>query len=69
MFLTLLFLSRLLLLDLLYFLSSEESDLLDDESGDDGYVSWSSGTCAFSLRFDEFVGRVSGLGSGIFVPI
>ena len=45
--------------------------MLDDESDDDGSDSGSSGTyyfCAFSLRFDDYVGSVSGLGSGIFVP-
>ena len=25
--------------------------------------------CAFPLRFDEYVGCVSGLGAGVFVPI
>ena len=65
------FLSRLLILYLLYFLSSEESDSLNDESENVRSDSGSSGTysfTAFSLRFDDSVGRVSGLGSGIFVP-
>ena len=64
-FLRFFFLSRLLLLDFLYFLSSDESDSLYDESDDDGYYSGSSGTCsfpAFSFCFDDFIGRVSGLG-------
>ena len=57
------------------------ADLLDDESNDDGSDSGSSGTCAFKFRFDEsvgsvggsvgrsdkFVGRVRGMGSGVFV--
>ena len=62
---------RCLLFDLMYFLSSEKSDLLNDESDDDGYDSGSSGTysfCAFSLCFDNSVGSVSGLGYGVFVP-
>ena len=43
--------------------------MLGGESDNDGYVSWSSGTYTFSLRFGESVGRVSGLGSGIFFQI
>ena len=57
-------LSRLLLL---YFLPSDESDLLDDDYEKLGSDSGSSGTyyfCAFSLHFDESV--VSVLGSDIF---
>ena len=62
---------RLLLLGLLYFLLSEESDSLNDEYDDDGSDYESSGTYsfpAFSLHFENSVGRVSGLGSGVFVP-
>ena len=83
-FLTLLFLSRplilaflyllssaesdlLLILDLLHLLSLYESDSLEDESGDDGSDSEGSGTYYFTLRFDNSVGIVSGLGSGVFV--
>ena len=61
----------LLLLDFLYFLSSDKSYSLDDESAYDGSDSGSSGTYyfpTFALRFDDFVGCVSGLGYGIFVP-
>ena len=58
----------LLLLDFLYLLSSEKSYSPDDYSENDGSDSRSSGTCSFSLRFDYPVGRVSGLGSGVFVP-
>ena len=58
-----------LLLDLLYLLSLDESDLPNDESDDDGSDSGSSGMCAFSFRFDNSFGRVSGVGSGVFVPI
>ena len=62
---------RCLLFDLMYFLSSEKSDLLNDESDDDGYDSGSSGTysfCAFSLCFDNSVGSVSPLGYVFFAP-
>ena len=63
--------------------SFEKSDSSDGESENDGSDSGSSGTCTFPLRFDEsvgsvgdsvgrvddFVGCVSGVGSGFFVPI
>ena len=65
------FLLHPLLFDFLYLLSLDQSDLLDDESDNDGYDSGSSGTysfCAFSLRFDDSVGSVSCLGYGVFVP-
>ena len=58
-----------LLLDFLYWLSSDESDLLDDESDNDGSDSGSSGAFSFPLRFDNSVGRVISLGYGIFVTI
>ena len=61
-------LSRRLIFD---FMSSYQSDSFDDESDGDGSDSGSSGTysfCAFSLRFDDSVGSVNGLGSGIFLP-
>ena len=60
---------RTLLLDLLYSLSSTESDSLNDDSDNDGSDSGSSGTCAFPLHFDESVGCVSDLGFGVFVPM
>ena len=53
----------------LYFLSSDESDSLNDKSDELGSDSGSSGMyyfCAFSLRFDESVVRV--LGSDVFAP-
>ena len=62
-------LSHPLLLYLLYFLSSYESYSLDDESDDDGSDSGSSGECAFNFRFDDSVGRFSGVGSVFFGPI
>ena len=43
--------------------------MLEDESDDDGSDSRYSGTCTFPLHFDDFVGSVSGFGSGVFVPI
>ena len=51
-------------------MSSDESDSLNDESDNDGSDSGSSGTYSFpnfSLRFDDFVGRVCGLGYVVFV--
>ena len=50
-------------------LSLGESDLLDDKSDNDWSYSGSSGTCTFPLCFYEPVGRLSGLGSVVFVPI
>ena len=51
---------------MLYLLSSDKSDLIDDESDDDGFNSGSSGKYAFSLSFKDSVGHISGLGFGIF---
>ena len=64
-----LFLSRPLLLYLLYLLSSDKSDSLDDEYDDDGSDSGSYVTCNFTFRFDDSIVLVSGVGSGVFVPI
>ena len=58
-----------LILDLLYLLSLDESDLLDDESDDDWSDYRSSFMCAFYSRFDESFVSVSGVGSGFFVLI
>ena len=63
------FLPHPLLLCFLYLLSSDKSDSLDYKYDDDGYDSESSGTCVFPLYFDEYVGHVSDLESGGFVPI
>ena len=55
----------------MYFLSSDESECLDDESDDNGSESRSSGMHyfhAFYLHFDNFVGSISGLGSDVSVP-
>ena len=56
-------------------LSFDESDLLDDESDDDGYGSGSPGICAFPFcsgktigSVGKSVGCVHGVGSGVFVP-
>ena len=43
--------------------------MLDDHSDDGGSDSRSSGTCAFPFCFDDSVGCVSGVGSGMFFPI
>ena len=40
----------------------------DDESGNDGSGSGSSGTCAYPFCFGNSVGHVSGVGSGISPP-
>ena len=67
----LLFISRRLLLDFLYFLSLDESYSLKHYSGGDGSDSGSSGMHsfhAFSLRFDDSVGCVSGLVFDVFIP-
>ena len=63
-------------------MSIDESDFFNDESDDDGFDSRSVGTCTFSFRFDESIGRVgdsvgrveksvgctSGVGSGVSLP-
>ena len=67
MFLVFLFFSRLLVL---YFLSSDKSDFLDNESDKLGSDSRSSSTysfCVFYLRFEMSIVGVSG--SGVFSPI
>ena len=56
----------------MYLMSSDESDLIDDDSDYDGSDSGSSGTyyfCTFSFCFEDSVGSVSSLGSGVFAPI
>ena len=58
-----------MLLDLLHFLSSDESYSINEESEDDGSDSGYVGTCPFPFRFGDSVGRVCGVGSGVFVPI
>ena len=62
-----LFISRLFI----YFLSLDESDLLDDESDGPRYYSGSSGTYlfrAFSLRFNNSFVSVGIFGSDILAP-
>ena len=63
------------LLGLLFLLSFDESDSLNDEPEDYGSDSVSVGTCAFPFRFEESVvcvedydDRVGGVGYGVFVP-
>ena len=55
-------------------LSFDKLDLFDDESEDDGYGSGSPGTCVFPFCSGKYVGiagksvgRVCGVGSGVFV--
>ena len=55
-----------LLLDFMHLLSLDESDLPDDEYANDRSESRSSGTCAFTFRFDNTIGRVSGVDYGVF---
>ena len=64
-----LLLLRPLVLDLLYFMSSDESDSINDDYEDDGYDSRSSGICAFPSSFEYSIGWVSGVGSGVFVTM
>ena len=61
--------------DLLSLVSFDELDSFDDDSDDNGSGSGSSSMCAFPFSSDESigrvvesVGRVSGVGYGIFVP-
>ena len=68
MFLKFFFLSHLFLFDLMELVPFNELDLFDDESDNDGYGSGSAVTCAFPFFSDEFVGRGSGVGYGVFVP-
>ena len=76
MFPTLFFLSRFFLIDLLELLSFEKLDFFDDESDIDGSGSGSPGMWPLKFFSDESigsvgesVGRVCGVGSGVFVPI
>ena len=55
----------------MYLLSSDESELLNNESDKLGSDSVSFGMysfCAFSLCFDNYVGSVGVLGSDVFIP-
>ena len=68
------FLLCLFILDLLELLLARKSDLLDDDSDNDGCDSGSAGTRAFPFCFkdsvgsvDDSVGIVRVVGSGIFV--
>ena len=65
-----------LLIYFLQFMLSDESDSLDDESDNNGSDSGFAGMCYFPFCFEDYVGsvgdsigRVCGVGSGIFVPI
>ena len=65
----LLFLSHPLLLDFLYFLSSDKSDSLDDESAMMGLTPGPLIRALFPFVFDDFFGCVIGVGSSIFFSI
>ena len=55
----------------MYFLSSEKSYYLNDESDNDGSDSGSSDRCsclAFYLHFENSIGVFRVLGFGFFVP-
>ena len=54
---------------MLNFLSSDESYLLDDESDDYVCDSGSAGMCALPFWFENYVGRVRDMVSGVFVTI
>ena len=58
----------LFLINLLELLSFHELDLFNDDSNDDGYGSGSPGMCTFTFFSGDYVGFVSGVGSGVFVP-
>ena len=75
------FVSRIFLSDLLEMVSFDKSDSFNDEYDNDRSDSGSNGTCDFTFYFDEpvgpvgdssgcveySVGRVSSVGSGVFV--
>ena len=67
-FTTLFLLINFILFDLLELLSFHELDLFNDDSNDDGYGSGSPGMCTFTFFSGDYVGFVSGVGSGVFVP-
>ena len=77
------FLSRFLLLDFLQLLSVDKSGSLNNDSDNDGSDSGSTGTCASTFNFEDYVvcvensvGRVDDsvgcfrvMGCGVFVSI
>ena len=50
------------------FSSCHVSFFSDDESDNGGYGSGSPGMCTFPFCSGNYVGRFSGVGSGVFVP-
>ena len=48
-------------------MSFDKLYLFDDDSDDDGSGSGSAGTCTFPFCSGKSVGRVRGVGSGVFV--
>ena len=67
MFMTFFLLSLLFLICLLYLLSFDELDLLNDEYDNDVSGSGSPDTCAFLFCYGNSVGGVSDVGSCVFV--
>ena len=63
-----LFLSRLFFFYLLGLLAFDELYFFDDESDNDWSGSGSPGMCDLPFCSGISVGRVNGVGSGIFVP-
>ena len=61
------FLLIIFLIDLLEFLFFDELDLFNDESDDNGSGSRYPIMCAFTFCSGNYIGCVSGVGSGIFV--
>ena len=60
-----------MIFDLLYLLSPDESEFLDNEFDDDVSDSGSSVTysfCVFYLHFVDSIGSISVYGSGVFAP-
>ena len=75
MFPTLFLLIVFFLINLLELISFDKLDLFDNEYDNDGSGCGSPVTCAFPFFSDEsvgsvdkYVGRVKGIGSGVFVP-
>ena len=68
-FRNLFFLSRFFFFDLLELISFDELYLFDDESDNYEYGSGSPGTCDFPFCSGNSVGRVSGVGSGVFLRL
>ena len=51
------------------FINNLCEEFIFDESDNDGSRSGSPGTCTFPFCSGNYIGCVSGVGSGVFVPI